>query len=139
MFVKGLVILLFMGEINQAQGLIECESHPQCLQEGLSGNCCPDDFGVWNACCFQAECDVIPACFLAGKDGYCCPDTDGIYDPCCSVDPSPFPTVETPSPSASHSPTMIAACSAHPKCAHLDDDCCPNKQGEMLCKYHLRD
>ena len=121
------LILLFSviltDKFNPVQGSFdECTEHPQCINEGFTdGNCCPNDSGTYQSCCFQAECLVNPKCFAEGQTGYCCPDVNGIYKECCNDDPTPAPVID-------------AECSAYPACAArgLEGQCCPATDGTML-------
>jgi len=139
-----------------------CATHPACVEAGKEdGDCCPDEMGIFSACCTR-ECSAYPICVHEGKIGGCCPSLQGHLLSCCfPVDPSESPSMsssETPStspsgtpsvtPSSSSSPTEVEglqeqgqtentverSCSAYKTCADLslDGNCCENDFGLML-------
>lgn len=60
-----------------------CASNPTCASYGFKGNCCPDDKGVYNACC--SFCFLKPACkaYAADNTTMCCPALTNVRNPCC--------------------------------------------------------
>ncbi|WIA16131.1 hypothetical protein OEZ85_012849 [Tetradesmus obliquus] len=60
-----------------------CASNPTCASYGLKGNCCPDDKGVYNACC--SFCFLKPACkeYASDNTTMCCPAQTNVRNPCC--------------------------------------------------------
>jgi len=120
-----------------------CAAHPQCVLQGVTGNCCPTDDDKTLSCCIDnaqpsptkkptpyptprfddASCSAHPRC--AGLEGDCCPTEDDERLECCDG-PAPRPTPK---------PTYhVSSCSAYPKCreANLEGDCCPTDDGKRL-------
>ena len=126
----GLVLVtLFQCAIAQFANP-ECSAHPACNRDGPDQFCCPTLDGTYLECCtgqVGAECDLYPDCVAEGAEGFCCPSVEGEFLDCCgdTAPPPPLPLPTDP-------PAGSAACSAHPACAHLDNDCCPDAEGKQL-------
>lgn len=74
-------------------------------------------------CSSNSECDAGTCKAVSTSDGDS--DTDTTDEP----DDSETDTTDNTDTTGS------AACSAHPDCAHLADDCCPNASGDYLYWY----
>merc|ERR1712113_443314 len=90
----------------------ECKLHPQCVYENKTGQCCPNDKGVYDPCCSNFRAAVNnAACKKAGVKGNVCPGDDGKYHKCCH---------------------QSAKCSYKNQCPGLAGDCCPTPGGQNL-------
>merc|ERR1712039_437524 len=77
-----------------------------------TGQCCPNDKGVYDPCCSNFRAAVNnKACKDAKLTGNTCPDEHGKYHKCCHMD---------------------AKCSYQNQCPGLGGDCCPTPGGVML-------
>ena len=91
-----------------------CELHPDCVDLGLSGECCPTSDGTMLGCC-------------GGSNG------DSSVENNEAV-PTAAETTKESSGEESGSSTSGSSCSAHPQCvdAELTGRCCPTEAGDFL-------
>ncbi|WIA16129.1 hypothetical protein OEZ85_012847 [Tetradesmus obliquus] len=69
--------------IMQTNGVLNAVDSMLRITYGPQGNCCPDDKGVYNACC--SFCFLKPACkeYAADNTTMCCPAQTNVRNPCC--------------------------------------------------------
>eukprot|EP00889_Picochlorum_renovo_P003378 jgi/Picre1/30408/NNA_005772.t1 len=118
-------------DIVYPQATQTCSSNPQCANLGFrSGNCCPNDDGVYNDCC--SFCSIRPSCqgFASSSDTMCCPTVTDIMQPCCSErvaqkSPPPLPPDLSPPPPPPEFPPPPPAF-----CASGDHQCVCAQKGQ---------
>jgi len=106
---------------NSTTSASACEVHPDCVDLGLSGECCPTPEGVNLGCCQSPKISE---------------STEG-SEPALA----PSPTTSTPPPASngeemddSAGATSASSCEAHISCLDLGlrGECCPTLQGNTL-------
>lgn len=117
--------------LEQPEDSALCASNPTCAALGLAGHCCPTVDDVVLDCCSQpavtpsqappAACSAHPAC--AHLAGNCCPTNTNVQLSCCTSTTTSTQATTAATTTAATTTQIARACSAHPACAHLADNC----------------
>jgi hypothetical protein len=70
------------------QATATCASNPVCSMLGVrTGNCCPDDQGVFATCCSFCAAKSNCTVYASSNTTMCCPGSTNRWNPCCGPRP----------------------------------------------------